>query len=69
VSTSVLTFFRQPKATNSSANTRKVPRQRLSGGSLQEMRMRSCSTTPLILTLSGRGGGAWDPQGGRTLED
>src|SRR5215475_13927271 len=45
-----------PDTTNSSASSRKVQWQRPSGGSLQASCTNFCSTSPLILTLSGRGG-------------
>src|SRR5436305_575504 len=53
---SVLTDLSTPKATNSSASNCNVQWQRPSGGSVQAMRTNSCSTSPLILTWSGRGG-------------
>src|SRR5262249_2243896 len=50
------TFGKQPKAISLSASNCKVQQQRPSGGSLQASRIRCCSTSPWILTLSGRGG-------------
>ena len=51
-----LTVAIRPRATNSSASRHSVQRQRPCGGSLQATRINSCSTSPLIFTLSGRGG-------------
>src|SRR5262249_8619401 len=48
-----------PSTTSSSANSPKVQRQWPSGGSLQASRTSCCSTSPLILILSGRGGCWW----------
>src|SRR5262249_25986220 len=57
---SVLTGSVNPSATSSSANNGKVQWECPSGGSLQATRIKACSTSPLILTLSGRGGwGLW----------
>src|SRR5215510_13850494 len=46
----------KPRTTSSSASSCRVQWQRPWGGSLQANSSRRCSTSPLILTLSGRGG-------------
>src|SRR5947209_9905174 len=57
---SVLTDWTEPSATSSSASSCKDQWQRPSGGSLHASRTSCCSTSPLILILSGRGGwGLW----------
>src|SRR5262249_44670005 len=53
---SVLTDLTRPNATSSSASRLKVQWQRPSGGSVQASRINCCSTLPLSLILSGRGG-------------
>src|SRR5262245_29329540 len=53
---SIPTRSTRPRTTSSSASSCRVQWQRPSGGSLQAKSMRRCSTSPLILTLSGRGG-------------
>src|SRR5574341_469705 len=56
----VLMVSSKPKTTSSSASSCKVQWQRPRGGSLQASSSHCCSTLPLILTLSGRGGcGRW----------
>src|SRR5919108_5986790 len=56
----VLMVSTKPKTTSSSASSCKVQWQRPHGGSLQASSSNFCSTFPLILTLSGRGGcGRW----------
>src|SRR5215467_1360772 len=56
----VLMVSIKPKTTSSSASSCKVQWQRPRGGSLQASSSNVCSTLPLILTLSGRGGcGRW----------
>src|SRR5215468_2921305 len=56
----VLMVSTKPKTTSSSASSCKVQWQRPRGGSLQASPSNLCSTLPLILTLSGRGGcGRW----------
>src|SRR5262249_23283154 len=52
----VLMVSSKPKTTSSSASSCKVQWQRPRGGSLQASSSNVCSTAPLILTLSGRGG-------------
>ena len=56
---SVLTASTSPKTTSSSASSCKVQWQRPSGGSLQASWTNFCSTSPLILILSGRCGWGW----------
>src|SRR5947209_1284373 len=62
-----LIFVTRPSTTSLSASSSKVQRQRPSGGSLQARRTNSCSRSPLILILPGRGGcflrarAAWRP--------
>src|SRR6516164_8697166 len=64
---SVLTDSARPSTTSSSASSCKVQWQRPWGGSLQASWTNFCSTSPLILILSGRGGwglglrAAWIP--------
>src|SRR3954449_72709 len=64
---SVETVRTRPNATSSSQSRLKVQWQRPSGGSLQASCISLCSTFPLILILSGRGGwglwpsAAWNP--------
>ncbi len=55
---SVLIDPASPSTTNSSVSTRQVRRQHPSGGSLHARWINCCSTSPLILTLAGRGGRA-----------
>src|SRR5262249_55694343 len=52
----VLMVSSKPKTTSSSASSCKVQWPRPRGGSLQASSSNVCSTFPLILTLSGRGG-------------
>src|SRR5262245_9579685 len=64
---SMLMESTKPSTTSSSASSCNVQWQRPSGGSLQASWISFCSTSPLILILSGRGGcglwsrAAWNP--------